>query len=171
MNPLETGLDANRRLLEQALGLLEALTLEQYAARRGAWAPVGAQYRHVLEHYQCFLDGVSSGAIDYDARRRDPELEQSPARAAHATRLVLEGLTALATVGPDRPIAVQLRSAVDVPEPEWSRSTVAREVQFLVSHTVHHFALIKLLLAGEPLALDPDFGVAPSTQAHVRAGR
>lgn len=171
MNPLETGLDANRRLLEQGVALLAELTGEQYAGRRGDWAPIGAQYRHVLEHYQCFLDGVGSGAIDYDARRRDPELERSPARAAQATRAAIEGLAALAGTEPDRPIAVQLRSAVDVPEPEWSRSTLAREVQFLVSHTIHHFALIKLLLARDPVALDPDFGVAPSTQAHARAGQ
>jgi len=171
MNPLETGLDANRLLLEQALALLAALSPERYAVRRGDWAPVGAQYRHVLEHYQCFLAGVATGAIDYDARRRDARLEQNPARAAQATREALDALASLRALGPDRPVAVQLRTAVDAPEPEWSRSTLAREIQFLVSHTVHHFALIKLLLADEPVTLGPEFGVAPSTQAHARAER
>jgi uncharacterized damage-inducible protein DinB len=49
-------------------------------------------------------------------------------------------------------------------EPDtWTRSTVARELQFLLSHTVHHYALvaIRLRLAGrEPAA---GFGVSPST--------
>ena len=169
MNRLRIGLDANRCLLEQALRLLASLSEEQYGCPRGDWAPVGAQYRHVIEHYQCFLAGVATGAIDYDARRRDAELERDTARAAVATREVITGLERLSDLPPDRPIAVQLRTAANAVEPEWSRSTLARELQFVVSHTVHHFALIKLLLTGEPVALDPEFGVAPSTLAHVRS--
>ncbi|UCF67889.1 MAG: DinB family protein [Acidobacteriota bacterium] len=45
----------------------------------------------------------------------------------------------------------------------WSRSSVGRELRFLLSHTVHHFAIIGLMLrmlGGEPPAA---FGVAPST--------
>jgi len=47
--------------------------------------------------------------------------------------------------------------------PSWSLSTVHRELQFLGSHTTHHFALIAVLLrtlGHEPPA---EFGVAPST--------
>jgi hypothetical protein len=41
-------------------------------------------------------------------------------------------------------------------------------LQFLCSHTVHHFALIKLLLDGTGVDLAPEFGVAPSTLAYHR---
>jgi hypothetical protein len=44
-----------------------------------------------------------------------------------------------------------------------SASTALRELQFLVSHTVHHYAVIALILRARGLEPGPDFGVAPST--------
>ena len=44
-----------------------------------------------------------------------------------------------------------------------------RELQFLVSHTIHHYALIGVLLAAEGFDVSlefPEFGVAPSTLTH-----
>lgn len=165
---IDPSLDANCALLDQGLDLLSRLADGQYAARRGSWAPVGAQYRHVLEHYHCFLAGLPAGGVDYDSRRRDAELEESPRRAADATRMVQAGLRGLAGSDPACPLRVQLRTSLGTDEPEWSDSTLGRELQFLVSHTVHHFALIKLLLDPEPIELDAEFGVAPSTLAHSR---
>jgi len=159
---------ANRRCLEQALGMLDRLTDHAYARRRGDWAPVGAQFRHVLEHYQCFLDGLAGRRIDYDARPRDPCLESSRTAARLATEAVIARLEELEADTSDCSVLVQMQTATTSGDPEWSASSLARELQFLVSHTVHHFALIKLLLADE-LALDPDFGTAPSTLAHGQA--
>ena len=51
-------------------------------------------------------------------------------------------------------------------EPEWSTSSVRRELLFLLSHTVHHNALVKELLRARGHALADDFGVAPSTLEH-----
>jgi hypothetical protein len=47
-------------------------------------------------------------------------------------------------------------------------STVARELQFLLSHTVHHYALIALILRLQGFEPGEEFGVAPSTLAHWR---
>jgi uncharacterized damage-inducible protein DinB len=171
MTDIGPRLQANRDLLDQALELLERLSDDQYARRRGDWAPVGAQYRHVLEHYQCFFAGLASGRVDYDGRKRDVELERSRESAAAATRRLRADLDGLRPLAPTRPLRVQLRTTTAAAGPEWSESTVARELQFLVSHTVHHFALIKLLLTPDRVALDPDFGVAPSTLAYARPER
>jgi len=43
------------------------------------------------------------------------------------------------------------------------RSSVARELQALSSHTVHHFALIAITLKGYGVEVNPGFGVSPST--------
>jgi hypothetical protein len=43
---------------------------------------------------------------------------------------------------------------------------VARELQFLQSHTVHHYAVIHLMLLQQGIRPDPEFGVAPSTLRH-----
>src|SRR5437868_6078396 len=43
---------------------------------------VGSHLRHVLEFYECFLDGIERRRIDYDARRRDETVENSRLAAA-----------------------------------------------------------------------------------------
>jgi hypothetical protein len=160
---------ANLACLEQALELLDRMTDEQYARRRGDWAPVGAQYRHVVEHYLCLLDGLPSRRIDYDARRRDVSIELSRETARALTVDLDRRLATLDGLLGSIPVQVQIRTCPDAAGPEWEGSTLGRELQFLVSHTVHHFALIKLLLAPDGLDLPPEFGLAPSTIAHERA--
>ena len=54
-------------------------------------------------------------------------------------------------------------------EQQWSRSTLRRELQFLLSHTIHHFALIGLLLSFHGVEPGEEFGVAPSTLKHWRS--
>jgi len=160
-------LDGNRRLLEQGIDLLEQLDDTLYSSPRGSWAPVGAQYRHVLEHYICFLQGLPERRIDYDARARDPRLEGSRADALEATRDLLAALGRL-DPGADLSLQVQMDSGSG-DTGDWRASSVGRELQFLCSHTVHHFALIKLLLEGAGVELAPEFGTAPSTLAYQRA--
>ena len=53
-------------------------------------------------------------------------------------------------------------------EPDWSGSTVQRELQFLVSHTVHHCALIKQILRQHGFEAGMEFGLAPSTKGHLQ---
>ena len=52
--------------------------------------------------------------------------------------------------------------------PAWSESTVARELQFLVSHTIHHHALIAAILRLESHTPAEGFGIAPSTLKYER---
>lgn len=163
-------LEGNRLLLRQGIGLLERLSDELYARSRGGWAPVGAQYRHILEHYRSFFAGLATGRVDYDARARDENIERSRGVALEATRECLAALEAL-DGKPDRQILVQMDTAAPDAYPDWRPSSLGRELQFLSSHTVHHYALIKLLLEDCGLDLGPEFGVAPSTLAWQRALR
>lgn len=159
---------ANRALLRQARDLVARLDDRQYAAMRGHHSSPGAHLRHVIEHYQCYLEGLPTGRVDYDARRRDVTIEQSTARAIQVLDQVALGLDATRARRQDDVIRVQMRCAVDQPGDTWAASTVGRELQFLVSHAVHHFALIRMLLEQDGIAVEPDFGIAPST-LHARA--
>lgn len=160
--------EGNRVLLSQGADLLGRLTDSEYASPVRGWAPVGAQYRHVLDHYLAFFRGLPDGRIDYDARVRDELLERSCQAALDATR---ECAAALATLegARDKTLLVQTDSGQGPDHPDWRPSSIGRELQFLCSHTVHHFALIKLLLEGTDIELSPDFGTAPSTLSHQRA--
>jgi hypothetical protein len=160
-------LEGNRVLLQQGLALLETLSDRSYTEPVRGWAPVGAQYRHVLEHYQSFLSGVLLGSVDYDDRPRNAVLETSREAALAATRSCIAGIAALEG-SDDCSLQVQMDSGAGPERPDWRISSAGRELQFLCSHTVHHFALIKLLLEGSEV-LDPNFGVAPSSIAYQRA--
>ena len=160
----------NRVLLHQGVAMLERLSDALYAEPWGSWAPVGAQYRHILEHFRSFFAGVGDARVDYDARARDERIERDRGAALEATRECLAALDALDSV-PDRPLAVQMDGGAGDERPDWRPSSAGRELQFLCSHTVHHYALIKLLLEGSGVDLGVEFGVAPSTLAYQRAAR
>ena len=91
-------------------------------------------------------------------------------RTAAAERLeqLAKRLAAIDADSLSRPLKV--RSEQTVPGiPEWCGSTLHRELQFLASHTVHHYALIVALLGRLGYELEPehaDFGIAPSTLEH-----
>jgi hypothetical protein len=60
----------------------------------------------------------------------------------------------------DRPLLVRVEgSAGSAP----TQSSTARELGFLLSHTIHHFALIAMTLQSLGVNVDPAFGVSPST--------
>jgi hypothetical protein len=157
----------NLRFIEQGIALLDQLSAADYAtpARLG-WAPVGSQFRHILDHYRCFLLGQREGRINYDARLRDRRIETDPLEAAQVARVIAEALGDIHVEDGDRPVMVQMDCGGNDGVPDWRPSTLGRELQFLVSHTVHHFALIKLLLEDRGIDAGEEFGTAPSTLAY-----
>lgn len=52
-----------------------------------------------------------------------------------------------------------------------SVSSLGRELQLLISHTVHHYAMMALVLRGQGIDPGPEFGVALSTFRYRAAGR
>ena len=101
----------------------------------------------------------------YDARERDVRLETEIPFAIDRLREIIGGLVLLDLALLESPIDVRLEAGGPEAE-QWSRSTVRRELQFLLSHTVHHFALIALVLERHGVEVADDFGVAPSTLKH-----
>lgn len=157
----------NRHFLEQGIELLERLPPELYRTpTRPGWASVGSQFRHVLDHYRAFLAGCPSGRIDYDVRQRERLIESDPVEAAAQAREMMAELERIHVEDANRQVAVQMDSGGDQRLPDWRPSTIGRELQFLVSHTVHHYALIKLLLEDVGINAGSDFGVAPSSLAY-----
>jgi 1-acyl-sn-glycerol-3-phosphate acyltransferase len=164
-------LDGNCQLLDQGIKLLQRMDDEAYAASGAApdRSPAGSHFRHVLDHYQAFLAGLAEGRIDYDARRRDPRLEQDRGFAVATALGLLTDMSRLPPSLASRPIDVSVQCLADSDEPDWCSSTVQRELQFLASHTVHHYALMKELLRQAGVDPGEEFGVAPSTLAHRRS--
>jgi hypothetical protein len=151
------------RLLHQGRDLIASLSSEDYACASEAeiWASPGAHLRHVIDYFDRLLTGIDACCIDYTARQRCVEVEHSRVAALRELDRCIESLTKLEDR--DERCAVEVRSDEDEP---YVGSTLARELRFVASHTVHHFALIRLTLARRGIATPRDLGVSPSTLAH-----
>ena len=158
----------NIRWLRQALRLLERLDDSVYSSTAPGLAPhrVGAHLRHILEFYQCFLDGLDGSHIDYDSRRRGESIERSRHAASIAITSIIHALGAHAEQ--ERIVWVRMEDAeASGVANSFMESSISRELQVLSSHTVHHFALIAMTLTAHGVQIDPDFGMAPSTLRYL----
>jgi len=157
---------ANIGWLQQALTLMDQMDDETFSTSPPGLAPhrVGSHLRHVLEFYQCFLDGLVTSRIDYDARKRDESIERRRQSASTSIRSIISLLEEVSSFEGDWELAVRMENA----DPSTNKdvyliSSVSRELQALSSHTIHHFALIAITLKVHGLEVDPDFGMSPST--------
>lgn len=156
-------------VLRQGCVLLDSTSEEAYTSALGGAASgtIGAHYRHVLEHFACVLEGLTSGQINYDARRRDIRIETSITYARMTTEALIEDFRTVPADLFDRECNVIYTVTYGACEPEEVHSTIAREIMFSVGHAIHHYAIIKLLCGGFGVQLPYEFGVAPSTLQHA----
>ncbi|GAA5864763.1 hypothetical protein JCM3774_006066 [Rhodotorula dairenensis] len=156
---------------------------------------VGKHIRHLIDHYRLLLDGLrQAGAasagptpeqddeerlllervaplpplrVNYDIRLRNGDVESDHAACLDSVRQLKARLSRETgrghAVDPERAVRLTATTPVEVQV----STTFARELWFASFHAVHHFALIRVIAAGE-LGVDvpKDFGVAPSTLVH-----
>ena len=150
--------------LNQAQDLVGHLTPAQYDVPHANCfgASIGGHVRHCAEHFEIFRNGLESGLIDYDARARGTADESDPAAATDRLGNLAVWFRENENRLPnDESLKVKVSCGDNICE--WEGSTVGRELQFLVSHTVHHFAIIGIMCEAQGLVLASDFGIAPST--------
>lgn len=122
---------------------------------------IGAHVRHTLDHIAAFASG-EAGVLCYDHRERGTAVEGDPSAALRQILRLKAALSRQLGRSADEPLMVRSLVAADGREvTAWS--SFGRELAFVVSHTVHHQALIALLLAWHGEAVPARFGLAPST--------
>lgn len=156
-------------VLTQGLSLLAAVDAEVYAWKdsRGYGASIGMHYRHVLENFQCLVEGMEGGRINYDERRRSLDLETSVDAARLATETLIDRFRSLPDDALQRECTVTYCVGYGDGGPAQVRSTLAREVMFSVGHATHHYAILKPLCAQLGVSVSYEFGIAPSTLKHL----
>jgi hypothetical protein len=161
-----TGAEAIRESLaaevEKAITVIRSIDDLTYCRVSNSTSSVGEQFRHDLDLVNTFLAGIAMGKIDYTRRERDSRVSMSRSYAIEKYEVALRKIRLL-----DRSIAsglVSVRS--EVADSMWLMSSIAREMEFVLSHTIHHHALIAEKLAGFGIVADGALGVAPSTQKY-----
>ena len=165
----------NVGVLEQGIDLLASIDDETYVMNGHLYfgSGIGRHFRHILDHYQCMLCRTEK-RIDYDARERDERLETDRKFSMVAAEGIVEELKGLGQTEPPLVAATSLHvNSNEGENPEkvspWTGSTLERELQYLLSHTVHHYALIAMMLKILGKTPPKDFGVAPSTIQYERS--
>jgi len=159
----------NCDFLQRGIDLLERHSPDTYVkSDPGTFGSgVGPHMRHVLDHYASFISGVESGTINYDDRERDTLVERSLDACIGKARELLAILHGLAIDG-EAPVEVIVSANTFGGKDDLSESTFARELQFLASHTVHHYALIAIASRMQGIIPDKRFGIAPSTLKYLQ---
>ena len=157
-----------QRLLDDLAALLLDTSIEAYTATPmpGVSGSIGGHVRHTLDHIAAFA-GAGSGAsatLSYDRRDRGTAVETDPSAALRAIFRLKASLSGPFSGGDHMMRPVQVASVISTSgESVTGWSTMAREAAFVVSHTVHHQAIIAILLSVQGLRAPDWFGYAPST--------
>ncbi len=160
---------SNIHFLEQGIELLSSVTDEQYALNNGKYfkSGIGRHFRHIIEHYQSLINGHSE-KVNYDDRERNLKMETDRSFAIKELRTIVDSIEGFKKSPEliDNEIQVMSNEGMSGENSKWSSSSIRRELQFLISHTVHHYALIALILRTIGVSVPEEFGVAPSTLKH-----
>jgi len=164
----------NAGLLGQAIEMVVRL---QNEAQPGFHYPqaIGPHLRHIIEHYTALLAALDSpsGLVDYDGRERDMTLQSVPQATVSKLNELRARMHFLASVHSpatalDTPLTTCLKAGPVGEISVTSSTSLGRELSFLSSHTVHHFAVMAQYCKSAGVDLGHDFGKAPATLAYER---
>ena len=171
----------NIALLRQGCELIEGLNDRQFCYEDEiAQSSIGKHLRHVLDFYRALFEALPEAKrdptqiphflvpkIDYDQRLRDPSLETGRALWLASNQNIQAQLAGLQEDMADMPVEVLSREGVNGYQSRVN-SWLGRELQFLLAHTVHHYALVSIALRLQKLRVPEGFGVSYSTRLFWR---
>ena len=153
-------------VLDQAVALV---ALHEVPGAPDYASPVGAHLRHVIEHYEALLCAAEPGVVDYDQRPRDSDLERQPALARARLTALQTHLLAWADAQLAAPLQVRGLGGLSGDFGFAVNSTAGRELVFVASHAIHHYALLEAHCKQHGIPAGAQFGRAPATLAHERS--
>ena len=149
-----------RTTVKDLASALDQLTDRQYtmSCRTLSGSSVGQHVRHIVELFQCLVNGYTTGAVNYDARPRNQAIANHKEVAAECLDNIIDAI-----VHPDRPMLLETGMNTD-DQPGIISTTYFREIVYNIEHTIHHMALIRIgITEVSDIGLPQEFGVAPST--------
>ncbi len=158
MSTLAQICQANSELLHQGKRLIQSLDEETFTRNEGLFhnSGVSKHMRHILDFFSNVL-AQDGEPVNYDRRFRNTEDENNRDAAIARIEVIDQRLT---QAGQTAHLPLQVTE--NIPN-TLTQSSMEREMLFLLSHTVHHYAIIALLLEVQGIQVPKGFGVAPST--------
>jgi uncharacterized damage-inducible protein DinB len=163
-------LKSHEDVLQQAIDLLEGMDVVEFTQ---VLAPsfsssIGQHLRHVLDHYVNLIDGVTANHINYNIRQRHCALESSPEHASVVCKRLQKWLQNIEPAALSQVVTVESEVSVTQTESVVVQSSLGRELMFVTSHAIHHYALIKIIRHMQAKSVPEHFGVAPATLTYMQ---
>lgn len=164
-------INANVEVLEKGLVFLGRLSDEEYNKVNEPLikSTIGQHIRHVADMYFALMEADENALVDYDKRRRGSQIESVKALGIEAIQQILFWLDTLALQKLGQQ-SVQIKTEISLQKSKsvTMESSFVRELVFIGSHTVHHYALINVIAKCQGLEIDEMFGMAPATVSYLR---
>jgi hypothetical protein len=152
-------------LLDELGRLIDRIDDAVYAAPapgRSAGGGIGGHVRHSLDHVAAVIAATRTGVCQYDRRARGTDVETNRQTATAAIAALRADLACLAPAVLGAPVRVETQLDLSG-EMCLTWSTIERELVFAASHTIHHNAILGLVLRAHAVPPPPRFGLAPAT--------
>jgi tRNA isopentenyl-2-thiomethyl-A-37 hydroxylase MiaE len=153
-------------VIRQLTDLLKQLSPNEYTKSLCVLngSSIGQHTRHVVEFYQCLLAGKSGGVVDYDGRERNLLLENDLNFTIESLEKIENNIISIKN--PNETILLTVSYCAD--NQDYIETNFMREMVYLVEHSIHHYALIRIGLQQNfpDINIPKNFGIAYSTIRH-----
>ncbi|CAH0994199.1 hypothetical protein EMA8858_00307 [Emticicia aquatica] len=153
-------------VVKQLSNLLKQLKPNDYSKSLDVLngSSIGQHTRHIVEFYQCLLKGILGGIVDYDARERNLMLENDLNYTLSILKLIETQIENIKNLNEPLLLSVNYNSDSQ----HFIETNFIREMVYLVEHSIHHYALIRIGLQEnfDKIDIPKNFGVAYSTVKH-----
>ena len=177
-------------IIEQAKQYLNSVSNKDFTdiISPNFMSSAGSHMRHIIDHYLALMSGLKNDLIDYDVRVRGSEIESSPQLAMEKLEEIAFWIKSLSADELNKTITLSTEVSVINKNVQQVKTSVVRELVFVGSHAVHHYAMIALItfaqqsLSQQKLlqennvqkstkktdSLPQGFGLAPATATFLR---
>jgi len=150
-------------LLFQLNNLLFKFQKEEYSQELPLLnsASIGKHTRHIVEFFQCLLNQLPEGTINYDIRKRNQLIEEDNTIAISNIEEIISQIRVLEKK--DRQL--ELVTGEGVVTPFTMATSLNREIWYNIEHAIHHMAIIRIAVSAQfsHINIPKEFGVAYST--------
>ena len=160
-------LNAVQQVFGQLSATLVLLSDHQYTqqCRTLSHSTIGQHTRHIIEMFQCLINGFEEGVVNYEKRQRDTNIETSRDVATSLLHMICDMLHR-----ENKPMILHAGYCDNTNEVMDLHTNYYREIAYNLEHAIHHMALIKVgVIEVSNISLPEEFGVASSTLKYRKA--
>lgn len=160
----------NLEAISQGLELCRQLDQNSYNHKATPYvqSSIGEHLRHINDLYFAIKNEANVGVVDYDHRRRGAPVESDLEVGIAELEQIESWLKQLTDEQLDRNISILSEASISSQQVCEIPSNMRRELLFVASHTIHHFALMRVAAIHCDVETNEHLGYAPATATYLR---